>query len=111
MAALRQARFLNRDRQTLLVAVVVVVQAIAAVFFVADALGDAAESRITVHIVIEGLIALALLMGVFLGAWHMRLLLTEAQRGRDEASTAPPAATAAAPATVARQARRVTKRS
>lgn len=80
MAALRQARFLNRDRQTLLVAVVVVVQAIAAVFFVADALGDAAESRITVHIVIEGLIALALLMGVFLGAWHMRLLLTEAQR-------------------------------
>jgi len=84
MAALRQARFLNRDRQTLLVAVVVVVQAIAAVFFVADALGDVAESGITVHIVIEGLIAVALLTGVFLGAWHMRLLLAEAQR-REEA--------------------------
>ena len=84
MAAIRQARLLNRDRQTLLVAVVVVVQAIAAVFFVADALGDVAESGITLHIVIEGLIAVALLTGVFLGAWHMRLLLAEAQR-REEA--------------------------
>lgn len=80
MAAIRQARFLNRDRQTLLVAVVVVVQAMAAVFFVADALGDVTESGITVHIVIEAVIAFALLMGVFLGAWHMRLLLAEAQR-------------------------------
>ena len=80
MAAIRPARFLNRDRQTLLVAVVVVVQAVAAVFFVADALGDVTESGITVHIVIEAVIAFALLMGVFLGAWHMRLLLAEAQR-------------------------------
>ena len=84
MAAIRQARFLNRDRQTLLVAVVVVVQAVAAVFFVADALGDVTESGITVHIVIEAVIAFALLMGVFLGAWHMRLLLAEARR-REEA--------------------------
>lgn len=84
MAALRQARLMNLDRQTLLVAVVVVVQAIAAVFFVADAFGDVAESGVTVHIVIEGLIAVSLLTGVFLGAWHMRLLLAEAQR-REEA--------------------------
>lgn len=48
---------MNRDRQTLLVAVAVVVQAIAAVFFVGDALGDLVESGIIVHIVIEGMIA------------------------------------------------------
>ncbi len=84
MAAIRKARLWNRDRQTLLVAVVVVVQAVAAVFFVADALGDVAEGGVSGHIVIEALIAFALLTGVFLGAWHMRLLLAEAQR-RDEA--------------------------
>lgn len=70
----------HRDRQTLLVAVVVVVQAVAAIFFVADALGDAAEDGVTRHIVIEALIAFALLAGVFLGAWHMRTLLIEARR-------------------------------
>ncbi|HOB12854.1 MAG TPA: hypothetical protein PK680_04855 [Novosphingobium sp.] len=70
----------NRDRQTLLVAVVVVVQAVAAIFFVADALGDVAEDGVTGHIVIEALIAFALLAGVFLGAWHMRTLLIEARR-------------------------------
>ncbi len=70
----------RRDRQTLLVAVVVVVQAVAAVFFVADALGDIAADGISLHIVIEGLIAFALLAGVFLGAWHMRMLLAEARR-------------------------------
>ena len=80
MAAKRKARVLNRDRQTLLVAVVVVVQAVAAVFFVADALGDVAADGISGHIVIEALIAFALLTGVFLGAWHMRLLLAEGQR-------------------------------
>lgn len=79
MAAIRKARLWNRDRQTLLVAVVVVVQAVAAVFFVADALGDVAEGGVSGHIVIEALIAFALLTGVFLGAWHMRLLLAVAQ--------------------------------
>ena len=37
----------RRDRQIVLVAAVVVVQAVAAVFFVADALGDAAEDGLT----------------------------------------------------------------
>ncbi len=70
----------RRDRQIILVAAVVVVQAVAAVFFVADALGDAAEDGLTDHIVIEALIAIALLAGVGLGAWHTRVLLAEARR-------------------------------
>lgn len=71
---------IRRDRQTLLVAATVVVQAVAAVFFVADALDDVADDGVTTHIAIEGLIAFALLAGVFLGAWHMRVLLAEARR-------------------------------
>lgn len=70
----------RRDRQIMLVAAVVVVQAVAAVFFVADAIGDAAEAGLTGHILIEALIAIALLAGVGLGAWHTRVLLVEARR-------------------------------
>jgi len=53
----------RRDRQALLVAGVVAVQAVAAVFFVADALGDFAADGVTAHILIEALIAFALLAG------------------------------------------------
>lgn len=84
MTAKRKVRLWNRDRQTLLVAVVVLVQAVAAMFFVADALGDFAADGASGHILIEALIAFALLAGVFLGAWHMRVLLAEADR-REEA--------------------------
>lgn len=80
MAAKRKHRFMHRDRQTLLVAVVIAVQAVAAVFFVADALGDVSEAGITAHIAIEALIAFALLAGVILGAWHLRVLLAQAER-------------------------------
>ncbi len=86
MAAQPKRTFMHRDRQTLLVAVVIAVQAVAAVFFVADALGDVSEAGITAHIAIEVLIAFALLAGVILGAWHLRVLLAEAER-REQALT------------------------
>lgn len=70
----------RRDRQVWLVAATVVVQAIAAVFFVGDALGDLAERGVTIHIAVEGLIAFALLAGVVIGARHTRALLHEAKR-------------------------------
>lgn len=70
----------RRDRQALLVAGGVAVQAVAAVFFVADALGDFAADGVTAHILIEALIAFALLARVFVGAAHVRRLLTEAQQ-------------------------------
>jgi len=70
----------GRDRQARLVAAIVAVQALAAMFFVADALGDVSEQGITPHIAIEGLIAFALLAGVILGLRHTRMLLAEARR-------------------------------
>lgn len=70
----------TRDRQPLLVAVVVAIQAVAATFFVADAVGDVAADGVTPHLVLEALIAFALLAGVVLGARHMRLLIAEARR-------------------------------
>lgn len=70
----------GRHRQVPLVAAIVVVQAVAAIFFVADALGDVSEQGITPHIVIEALIAFALLAGVILGLRHTRMLLAEARR-------------------------------
>ena len=70
----------RRDQQTMLVAAVIVLQAVAAAFFVADALGDLTADGLTRHIAIEALIAFALLAGVFLGAWHMRELLADARR-------------------------------
>lgn len=70
----------GRDRQVRLVAAIVVVQAVAAMFFVADALGDVSEEGINLHIAIEALIAFALLAGVILGLRHTRMLLAEARR-------------------------------
>ena len=77
-AASKAAR--RRDRQVWLVAATVVVQAIAAMFFVGDALGDLAERGVTAHIAIEGLIAFALLAGVVIGARHTRTMLHDARR-------------------------------
>lgn len=71
---------LGRKRQIGLVAAIVVVQAVAAVFFIADALDDLSEQGLTLHIAVEGLIAFALLAGVILGARHTRLLLAEGRR-------------------------------
>ncbi len=84
MKPVQSPRSRRRDRQVLLVAAIVVVQAVAAVFFVADALGDVSEAGVTRHIAVEALIAFALLAGVGLGAWHTRVLLADARR-RDQA--------------------------
>lgn len=77
---------MRRDRQTLLVAAVLVIQAVAAMFFVADALGDLVADGMTGHIAVEAMIAFALLAGVIVGAWHLRVLLAEAER-RERALT------------------------
>jgi DNA-binding CsgD family transcriptional regulator len=62
------------------VAAVVVVQAVAAAFFLADAAIDVAEDGLGFHIAIETLIALALIAGVALGAWQTRRMIEQAQR-------------------------------
>lgn len=62
-----------------LVVIVVGIQAIAALFFIADAIGDMASGEFDLHILIEALIAFALLAGVAIGAWMTKRLLSEAQ--------------------------------
>jgi len=62
-----------------LVAIIVGIQAVAAIFFIADAIGDLAAGEMDFHILVEALIAFALLAGVGIGAWMARRLLAEAQ--------------------------------
>ena len=68
------------DRRIALVALVVVVQAIAAVFFLADAAVDLSEGGWGLHVISEAVIAFALLAGVVLGAWQTRLMVEQARR-------------------------------
>ncbi|MGP1353964.1 MAG: LuxR C-terminal-related transcriptional regulator [Parasphingopyxis sp.] len=67
-------------RRTLAVAAIVVVQAVAAIFFVADAIADVATEGIGAHVVIESMIAFALLAGVCIGAFQLRAMIAEARR-------------------------------
>lgn len=68
---------------TLAFSVVVALQAIAAVFFVADVIDDLLTEEVGLHIAMEGVSAIALLAGVVLGARHIRMLLEDA-RQREE---------------------------
>lgn len=68
------------DHRILVVVAIVVVQAVAAVFFIADAAVDIASGEWGLHILAEGLIAMALLAGVALGAWQTRRMFETAYR-------------------------------
>jgi DNA-binding CsgD family transcriptional regulator len=68
------------DRRIPVVVAVVVVQTIAAVFFIADAAVDIATGQWGLHILAEVLIALALVAGVALGAWQTRRMFETAHR-------------------------------
>lgn len=85
---MRRADFLSPeksgDRQALAVAAIVVLQALGAIFFVADAVGDILADGLSLHIAIEGLVAFALVAGVVFGARSVRIMLAQAKR-RDEA--------------------------
>lgn len=88
MAHTQRARAYRHNGPTVLVALVVAIQAIAAVFFLADAVDDVADEGLSAHVAIEAMIAFALVAGVVLGAWHMRTLLTEARRREDALAVA-----------------------
>ena len=68
------------DRLAPAVSVVVAVQAVAAVFFIGDALADIRNAGPSPHVVIEGISAFALLAGVAVGAWQVRRLWIEGRR-------------------------------
>lgn len=72
------------NRKVLGIACLVGLQAIAAVFFVFDALADAVAEGKTAGSIMEFLVAFALLAGVVISAAHTRRLLAEARR-RDQA--------------------------
>lgn len=74
----------GRDRQTMAVAAIVVLQAIGAIFFVADAIGDLLTDGFGAHIMVECVISFALVAGVIFGARAVRFMLVQA-RQRNEA--------------------------
>mgnify|MGYP003589221413 CR=1 FL=1 len=84
MMPARPAIRTSRDRPIMGVAIVVTVQMMAALFFIADALGDVVRDGMGGHVLVEGMIAFALLAGVLFGSWQVRAMLLEARR-RDEA--------------------------
>ena len=68
------------DLRISLVAAIVVVQAVGATFFIADATIDLSSGEWGLHILTEVVIALALVTGVVLGAWQMRQMIEQARR-------------------------------
>ena len=75
------------SRKITLAIVIIVFQAFAATFFVIDSIDEVTfktREGITSEVVLECLIALALLAGVGISAWLTRKLIVEARR-RDEA--------------------------
>jgi DNA-binding CsgD family transcriptional regulator len=71
---------LGRDRRTTILAVLLVIQSLAAIFFVGDALLDLGLSGFDAHIAFEAVVALALVLGVTFGALEMRHTLEEMRR-------------------------------
>lgn len=69
-------------RRSAFVAGFVVVQTLAAVFFVGDAVGDLRVAPTSSHAIFEGLVAVALVMGVIFGGWELRRAL-ERMRGQE----------------------------
>jgi DNA-binding CsgD family transcriptional regulator len=68
------------DLRISLVAAIVVLQAVGATFFIADAAIDLSTGEWGFHILTEVVIALALVTGVVLGAWQMRQMIEQARR-------------------------------
>ncbi|WP_394730623.1 helix-turn-helix transcriptional regulator [Altererythrobacter sp. GH1-8] len=68
------------DRHIMMVAAIVVVQAVAAIFFLADAVVDVSSGELGLHIISEVIIAFALIAGVVLGAWQAKRMIEQARR-------------------------------
>lgn len=75
-------------RRSAALALFLLLQSVAAVFFVGDALGDLIEGPLGAHSIIESLVALVLVVGIFVGGWQLRLMLErmrEQERALDAA--------------------------
>lgn len=62
-------------RATAALAAFMLVQTVAAVFFVGDALTDLVMDPGTPHAILESLVAVVLVVGIFVGGWQLRQML------------------------------------
>lgn len=67
----------NGRRQVVFLVAVIVLQAIAAIFFLSDAMADLMFAPTDPHSLFETLVALALLAGVVMGLWQLRRALDQ----------------------------------
>ncbi len=70
----------NLERKATGMTIVVALQAVAALFFSIDVLGDAAGDELGGHLVIEALAVAALLLAVVVGAYQIRSLVLAARQ-------------------------------
>jgi DNA-binding CsgD family transcriptional regulator len=80
------ARVRSIERKAAGISILVALQALACAFFLADLVGDVVADGIGLHLVIEGMAAIALLVAVVLGSFQVRSLIAAARR--DEAAVA-----------------------
>ena len=84
----RPIRQRRRDSKTTLLAVLLAVQVLCAVFFVGDVAEDFRRDGVLPHTLFEGAVALALFVGVVLGGREMRRTLERNRRAEAAASAA-----------------------
>jgi len=73
------AKTRTRERKATGISIIVALQALACAFFLADLAGDVIVDGIGLHLVIEGMAAIALLVAVVLGALQVRSLIAAAR--------------------------------
>jgi DNA-binding CsgD family transcriptional regulator len=71
----------STERKAAGISILVVLQALACAFFLVDLVGDIMADGIGLHLVIEGMAAIALMIAVVLGALQVRGLIVAARRG------------------------------
>lgn len=71
-----------------LLAALLVLQALCAVFFVADVIGDFVRSGLEPHLAFEAAVSVALAVGVVFAGFEMRRTLEESRRAEEVASAA-----------------------
>lgn len=83
----RWSKALGGRRATAL-ALILALQAMAAVFFVGDVVADVTFEGVDLHLVLEAVVAFALILGVVFGAFEMRRTLERAERSDTALSAA-----------------------
>lgn len=64
-------------RRTVALAIFLVIQGVAALFFVGDALRDLTSEPLGLHSIVESLVAAVLVIGLFLVGWLLRITLDQ----------------------------------